>query len=218
MLFRRWDVGQGNGDHLCGVYLFSYPRFLLRLVAPSVPISSLLNTSTSDRSSDAETLHQIRLIAGLLTWTSPIRAPPHINDCLSQIVDYFGLAPSAPPSSAELSNILRAPNSTSTLSSLNAPPTLRHDVRLNRQTTLSTLYTFENIDAYVEYPETNADRPVGYLFRCDPNNWNNPAHNFTYSLGKPSGQTKKGAKVECSLLVGQGGETVPCIQSHYTCM
>ena len=68
--------------------------------------------------------------------------------------------------------------------------------------TLSTLYTFENIDAYVEYPETNADRPVSYLFRCNPNNWNNPAHNFVYSLGKPSGQTKKGAEVECSLLVG----------------
>lgn len=151
-LLRRWDVGQCKGDNLRGAYLSSYPRFLLRPMAPSLPISSLLNTSTSERSSDAETLHQIRLIAGLLTWTSPIRAPPHIIDCLSQIVDYFGLATSASPSSAELSNILRAPNSTSTLSPLNAPPTLRHDVRLNCQTTLSTLYTFENIDAYVEYP------------------------------------------------------------------
>jgi len=209
----------------------TYPRTLvLGPMAPSVPISSLLNMSTPERSSDAETRHQIKLIAGLLTWTSPIRAPPHIIDCLSRIVDYFGLAsrshPGVSPSSAKLSDILRAPNtacrrvntSTSTLSPLSVPPTLRRDVRINRQMTLSTLYTFENIDAYVEYPETNADRPVGYLFRCDPNNWNNPAHNFAYSLGKPSSQTKKGAEVECSLLVGQGGEAVPCIRSHYTCM
>ena len=31
---------------------------------------------------------------------------------------------------------------------------------------------------YVEYPDTNPNHPVGYLFRCDPHNWQNPIRNF----------------------------------------
>ena len=43
-------------------------------------------------------------------------------------------------------------------------PSIRHDVYLNRQTTLSTLHIYEDVDVWLEYPETQTDRPIGYLF------------------------------------------------------
>jgi len=70
------------------------------------------------------------------------------------------------------------------------------------------LYTYEDVNAWVEYPETNPDRPVGYLFRRDPCNWANPVRNFTYSLGKPAGKTR-GEEVEHLLLVTEMGTRFP---------
>ena len=43
-------------------------------------------------------------------------------------------------------------------------PTVRIGVKLNRITTLSCLYIYEDANAYVEYPETNPGDPVGHLF------------------------------------------------------
>jgi len=100
-----------------------------------------------------------------------------------------------------------------------SPPTIqvRRNVYTNPKTTLSVLYTYEDPNAWVEYPETNLDRPVGYLFRRDPCNWENPVRNFTYSLGKPSGQTRKGEEVHHPLLVDKDGNKVSCAVTHLTC-
>ena len=81
--------------------------------------------------------------------------------------------------------------------------------------TLATLYIYDDLNAYLEYPETNATRPVSYLFRCDPCNWENPTRCFAYSPGKLSGQIRKGEEVVCALLPVEDGAKVPCIESHY---
>ena len=67
------------------------------------------------------------------------------------------------------------------------PLSVQHNVKLNRQTTLVTLYIYDDINAYLEYPDTSATQPVGYLFRRDPRNWENLTRCFAYSVGKPSG-------------------------------
>lgn len=97
-------------------------------------------------------------------------------------------------------------------------PTVRRHVYINHKTTLSVLYTYEDVNAWVEYPETNADRPVGYLFRGDPSSWENPVRNFAYSLGGPSGRSRKGEEVQHPLLVDKDGNMVSCVVAHLTCM
>jgi hypothetical protein len=97
-------------------------------------------------------------------------------------------------------------------------PTIRRNVYTTSMTTLSVLYTYEDVNAWVEYPETSPDHPVGYLFRRDPHNWENPVRNFAYSLGKQSGQTEKGQERKHLLLVDRQGSKVPCVVSHLTCM
>ncbi|GLB33432.1 hypothetical protein LshimejAT787_0103900 [Lyophyllum shimeji] len=99
----------------------------------------------------------------------------------------------------------------------NIAPTVTHDVKLNRQTTLSTLYTYNDVHAYVEYPETGSLQPVGHLFRRDPKNWQNPAHEMGYSMGFPSGRTQNGHEVFNPLLKDSAGALVPCTESHFTC-
>ena len=93
------------------------------------------------------------------------------------------------------------------------------DVVLNRKTTLSTLYEHP-LHAYVEYPQISAehDRPVGHLFRLDPNKWRTPEVDFAYSHGAPTGWTQIGKEVYCRILVDQNtGTEVPCSERHSTC-
>lgn len=101
------------------------------------------------------------------------------------------------------------------------PSRVEEDYRLNWQTTLSCLYVFDEIDAYVEYPECHETHPVGYLFRCNLNNWLNPTRNFAYSLGLPSGttrQTRQGGLINVRPLKNSlTGESVACIEHHSTC-
>lgn len=59
-----------------------------------------------------------------------------------------------------------------------SPPEIRHNVKINRKTTLSILNVFHDISAHVEYLSTNIDQPIGYLFRQDPADWRNPTLNF----------------------------------------
>ncbi|KAF8957977.1 hypothetical protein BDZ97DRAFT_2078861 [Flammula alnicola] len=96
-------------------------------------------------------------------------------------------------------------------------PEVRNNIRLNRKTCISTLYVYNDVSTYIEYPSTNYGDPVGYLFRQDSSNWQNPARNFAYSLGQPSGRTQEGCDVYCNLLVGEDGSEVPCTKKHYTC-
>jgi hypothetical protein len=96
---------------------------------------------------------------------------------------------------------------------------VRTDVKLNRKTTLARLYIYEDVHTYIEYPETSADHPIGHLFQCNPDNWQDAVHNFAYSLGLPSGCTRKGDEITFSLLQEMdNGNLVPCIKRHWTCM
>ncbi len=101
------------------------------------------------------------------------------------------------------------------------PSRVEEDYRLNRQTTLSRLYVFDEIDAYVEYPECHETHPVGYLFRCNLDNWLNPTRNFAYSLGLPSGttrQSRQGGLINVRPLKNSlTGKSVACIEHHSTC-
>ncbi|KAJ7584578.1 hypothetical protein C8J56DRAFT_1054042 [Mycena floridula] len=95
-----------------------------------------------------------------------------------------------------------------------------YDVRINRQTTLSRMYRFNEPGAYIEYPETG-EKPVGYLFHMDPDNWELPTHSFAYSLGSPSGYSEQGKQhnaIHISMLQNSSmQEQVSCSETHYTC-
>lgn len=181
--------------------------------------------------------NQVAFLANLLNHNSPLLAPPHIEEALSRVIHYFGVngapevypEPNAqklaapldhedlegrdhiPPASEPQSATPTIPTASSTSS-----PLIRRNVYLNRQTTISTLYIYEDVNVWVEYPETKTDRPIGYLFRRNPQDWQNPAYSFAYSLGQPAGKTKKGDG-GCPLLIGVNGKQVPYTIRSATC-
>jgi hypothetical protein len=174
---------------------------------PSIPVSSPDLHLTPPRLDDLQ-----GLLASLRNHSLPSNTPPVIVESLTRVLNHFD------PHSG--------PEHYPTLGSAAAPPvhrqpepspTIRNNVYLNPKTTLSVLYTFEDINAWVEYPETNPDRPVGYLFRRDPDNWYNPVRNFAYSSGEPSGRTRRGHEVENPLLIDRNRMKVPCVVAHSTC-
>ncbi|KAJ7596417.1 hypothetical protein C8J56DRAFT_1040671 [Mycena floridula] len=102
-----------------------------------------------------------------------------------------------------------------------APSTIHYDVKINRTTTLARMYVFNTPGAYIEYPETLSDRPIGYLLRCDPERWKIPSGNFAYSLGSPGGHRAKGTDgndLQVNVLKHMVTDLkVPCTETHYTC-
>lgn len=106
---------------------------------------------------------------------------------------------------------------TSSLSSADSFVNIRHNVSLNRKTTLKTLFHYP-LGTVVEYPETSADSAIGHLFDVSPDDWSNPRLDFIYSQGKPAGRTKQGNHIFCELLVDGNGVKVPCRELHFTCM
>jgi hypothetical protein len=179
---------------------------------------------------------QVAFLASLLNHNAPLLAPPHVEEALSRVIHYFGLngAPAIcpepkvqksaapvhhkdleglhiPPAGEPQSVTPTIPTATSTSS-----PLIRHNVYLTRQTTISTLYIYEDINVWMEYPETKTDRPIGYLFRRDPQDWQNPAYSFAYSLGSPAGQIKR-EDGGCPLLIGADGNQVPYTIKSATC-
>lgn len=96
-------------------------------------------------------------------------------------------------------------------------PSISVNVKLNRQTVLSKMYTYSDVHAFVEYPQTSpgSEDAVGHLFRQDPDDWKKPAQNFAYSLGGPSGRNKD---IYVDIFRGNDGERVPCSEYHFTCM
>ncbi|KAK0472568.1 hypothetical protein EDD18DRAFT_1093925 [Armillaria luteobubalina] len=104
------------------------------------------------------------------------------------------------------------------------PLLTRENIYLNRKTMLARLHIYDTVGAYVEYPESicSDGSAIGYLFRLDPNDWCNPMLNFAYSLGEPSGRTKKGNETLVDLHLLRFGETsgngsIPCVKVHKTC-
>lgn len=195
---------------------------------PSVPISMLLNTDEAEfpneNSLQVDVRHHISSISDLLSRPSgSLRAPPHIEENLLEVINYFSLDDyPTERSQVHLAPLIRQPvldGPSGNSLPVSAPPSnTQHNIKLNRKTTLSTLYTYEDSNVYVEYPDTNPNHPVGYLFRCDPCDWQNPIRNFAYSLGKPAGQSKIGEEVFSDLLVDKDGNRVPCVESHFTCI
>ena len=165
---------------------------------PRIPISSLLNSPTPTSclppaNSSLDQQAALSSLAGLRDQALLSDAPPLIIESISHVANYFQVGstsvaseqapgPTAPPShhSVDPDPLIWPQQS----------PTIHRNVYMSSKTTLSILYTYEDMNAWVEYPETSPDQLVGYLFRCDPCNWENPVWNFAYSLGKPSGQTK----------------------------
>ena len=76
----------------------------------------------------------------------------------------------------------------STLSTLLATSTVQYDIKLNRKTLLTKLYTYALGDV-VDYPETTSSNSIGHLFHLDPDMWHTPMQDFVYSLGPPRGST-----------------------------
>ncbi|KAJ7580435.1 hypothetical protein C8J56DRAFT_1058074 [Mycena floridula] len=101
-----------------------------------------------------------------------------------------------------------------------AHSSVSYDVQINQQTTLSRMYRFNEPGTYIEYPETG-EKPVGYLFRMDPDDWGLPTHNFAYSLGSPGGYSEEGKHrnaIHISVLRNSmTQEQVSCSETHYTC-
>ncbi|KZP25255.1 hypothetical protein FIBSPDRAFT_909652 [Athelia psychrophila] len=96
---------------------------------------------------------------------------------------------------------------------------IEENVFLNWKTTLAKLFTYRNGMA-IEYPATHAERPIGHLFKLNPDNWINPCTSFAYSQGEPKGRsraTERGKQIFCPLLVDANGDKVPCRVSHSTC-
>jgi len=179
---------------------------------PSVPISSLLNPASPNSSLPPVNLEQqLALVAGLCDRPLPSDAPPHVMESLSHVISYFKLDRGTEQHRG--STIPRLINSP-----LVPGPTIRRNVYINHKTMLSVLYTYEDLNTWIEYPETNPDRPVGYLFCCNPLKWDNPVRNFAYSLSRPSGQTRRGQEVEHPLLVDKYDQKVLCVVEHSTCM
>jgi hypothetical protein len=110
----------------------------------------------------------------------------------------------------------RPPISSSIVTVTSTPLSAQYNVKMNRKTTLMKLYTYD-LGSYVEYPESSAQGPIGHLFRLDPANWKNPALDFVYSRGEPSGRTKEGEVIYCRLLTDSNGTEVPCQERHTTC-
>lgn len=149
----------------------------------------------------------------------PFLATPAVKDALELAVQYLShhytsiSAPAQiPESSTSPSPSLnqRAPSSRSSVQ-------IRRNIKLNRQTTLSTLYVYAP-GASVEYPVTSSSDRVGHLFNISRTSvWYNPIQDVLYSRGHPSGSSRKGREVFCEVLVTADGEKVPCHESHWTC-
>lgn len=96
--------------------------------------------------------------------------------------------------------------------------TLKHQVRLNRQTVLGTLIRYP-LNTTLDYPGTTESvlEPIGHLFQLDPDNWANPMRNIVYSLGAPNGATSSTGSVKCFVLLDIDGAPVPCKRINSTC-
>ncbi|KAJ6578506.1 hypothetical protein B0H19DRAFT_1062987 [Mycena capillaripes] len=143
----------------------------------------------------------------------PARGTLDVQQKLVDVLQYLEQRPSIHPvSQPRRVSQLTAPNPARPPS----PPQSEHDVRLTAKTVLSTLYRYP-LNSIIEYPETADPKPVGHLFRLDPDDWQPPELNIAYSKGSPGGQTRADRPVFIPLLVDSQGNEVPCMEAHSTC-
>ncbi|KAJ7322001.1 hypothetical protein DFH08DRAFT_818378 [Mycena albidolilacea] len=179
-------------------------------------------SSATDQTTYVDVTDHLRRISFLVNTSSPVLAPPLVAEWLSNFCSETQDKQAGPKitraissSSSSSDDILPIPNST---------PLIRHNVKLHRKTTLSVLYTYEDPDIVVEYPETSP-AGIGYLMRRNPYNWRNPLLDVVYSQGQPSGRSKKGEEEICNLLIDPAqvrespddSNRILCTKIHSTC-
>jgi hypothetical protein len=155
----------------------------------------------------------LRLAQNLPAIPTPILAPVQVQEWILRILDTHSSQPS-PNSQSPMhrpENILNVPTNI-------LPIRVETNVELTRETTLSTLYIYDDPRFYLEYPETSTEG-TGYLMRRDPDNWINPLSEITYSNGKPSGQTTRNKAKTCALLRDPTDpeKEILCIRKHTSC-
>ncbi|KAK0437281.1 uncharacterized protein EV420DRAFT_1487181 [Desarmillaria tabescens] len=96
------------------------------------------------------------------------------------------------------------------------PFKVEHNVRINQRTLASTVYHHKSMEV-IEYPETTPDSQtsIAYILHMKSTDKPyNPARNFAYSAGKPSGQSKGHFT---KVLLDRDGQPVPCLVDYSTC-
>ncbi|KAJ7312830.1 hypothetical protein DFH08DRAFT_717029, partial [Mycena albidolilacea] len=99
---------------------------------------------------------------------------------------------------------------------------VEYNVTLNYRTQLSVLYRYPK-GAYVEYPESGIDGPIGHLIPdVDSTNADStaciPWTDFAYSRRAPEGGTLAHEMIYTLLLVDEAGNPVLCRIRHSTCL
>ncbi|KAJ7595458.1 hypothetical protein C8J56DRAFT_883672 [Mycena floridula] len=97
------------------------------------------------------------------------------------------------------------------------PPgvTVKHNVKLNRDTTLTELWIYPS-GFLLEYPHTSSssEQAIGHLFTMQGSSWTCPSRDFAYSLGEPKGGT---SNVKVYPLTDDKEEQVLCRRCYSTC-
>ena len=147
------------------------------------------------------------------------QAPPAVKQALDFAVSYFtGTRNVGPPVWSQVSSHLHpaTPPNTNTLPIVPLDTTVCHNIQINRQTTLETVYHY-TLNTLLEYLETSTDGSVGHVFTLDPQEWINPVLNFAYSLGGSHGMSQKSKTIKVGALVDVSGDQVPCREMHTMC-
>ena len=181
--------------------------------SPSATATFLLCPSKENVSPQLDVLSKINDLP-----ISP-QAPLVVKQALDFAVSYFtGTGNVGPPVWSQADSHLRpaTPLNTILLPIIPSDTIIHHNIQINRQTTLETVYYY-TLNTLLEYPETSADGSVGHVFTLDPQEWINPVLNFAYSLGGSHGMSQKYKTIKVGALVDASGDQVPCREMHTTC-
>lgn len=184
----------------------------------SLTLDKLLNPESVDA---AQSLREFQEILGHLDLAKPILVSPDIQRHLQNLLSSW---PELPPSSASRTHPPASVEPTAAvhpLSSTQANRTVEYNVTLNYRTQLSVLYRYPK-GAYVEYPESGIDGPIGHLIPdVDSTDADSTARipwtDFAYSRGAPEGGTLAHEMIYTPLLVDEAGNPVLCRIRHSTC-
>jgi hypothetical protein len=162
---------------------------------------------------------QLDVLSKLNDLPISLQAPPAVKQALDFVVSYFtstGNVGLPIWSQAGLHLHPATPPNTNPLPIIPSDTIVRHNIQINRQTTLETVYYY-TLNTLLEYPETSADGSVGHVFTLDSDEWINPVSNFAYSLGGSHGMSQKSKTIKVAALVDASGDQVPCREMHTTC-
>ncbi|KAF8990805.1 hypothetical protein BDZ89DRAFT_1173479 [Hymenopellis radicata] len=165
-------------------------------------------------------LREYALSQGTTTGTRRVSAPTILPSVPAEPSAPQFPVPPPPPPSPRPSTVPPTPaptysSSPHTLILDPQPSRVQDNIRITKKTRLHKLYTFEDPNTYIEYPETHPDG-IGYLIRQDASNWRSFENDFEYSRGAPKGQTKPDDYAEVEIWK-RGDTKIPCKEHHSTC-